>query len=348
VAGRAAARYNVSRRDALVGRPMRSKIPVILWAVLALAAVWLWQYRASSIGAVLADVPRGYTPRLDDPVAEGDRGRFLCVFAMGDFGTDDWRQRRVARAMEHVASDGGVDQVLLLGDLFYRHGVRSVDDPRWTSGFQEMYRGALLETTFRPALGNHDYDGNIEAVVAFAERDPRWAMEGRYYRFALPLPDDDGSADFFALDTVGMILDPADRAAQLEWLATGLGSSEARWKVVFGHHPIDSGGIHGGEPALVADLVPVLVRHEVDFYLAGHDHHLALMAPIDGVHPIVSGAGGKLRDAEWTDTTLFARAELGFCELLLGPDAAFVRFFDSAGDLLTSHRVAPRIAAASN
>jgi acid phosphatase len=174
-------------------------------------------------------------------------------------------------------------------------------------------------------------------------------MDARYYRFSLALPSSSsaaGSVDFFALDTVGMILYPDDRAGQLAWLRAGLEGSEATWKVVFGHHPIDSGGHHGGEPVLVEELVPVLAELAVDFYLSGHDHHMALMEPIEGVHPIIAGSGGKIRDAEWTPTTRFARTELGFCELLFGPREAFVRFRDSTGDLLYSQRVDARAAPA--
>ena len=50
----------------------------------------------------------------------------------------------------------------------------------------------------------------------------------------------------------------------------------------------------------MSDLVwPVMKRHGVDYYLAGHDHNLQHWVekdnPHGGVEHVISGAGGKSR-----------------------------------------------------
>lgn len=79
---------------------------------------------------------------------------------------------------------------------------------------------------------------------------------------------------------------------QLAWLDRALEDSDATWKIVYGHHPLY--GHHprrGHQLSMIERVEPILVRHGVDLYIAGHDHHTDLMKPIDGVHHITSGGG---------------------------------------------------------
>ena len=86
---------------------------------------------------------------------------------------------------------------------------------------------------------------------------------------------------------------PEDYRAQLEWLDQELAESTARWKIVYGHYPL-----YGHHPtrghlrAMIDRVEPLLVRHGVDLYIAGHDHLLDMMKPISGVHYVTSGGGG--------------------------------------------------------
>ena len=310
-------------------------LSVTLAILLSVGAVLF--YIEGRLGATFTGRPAEYVAALDSPKAETD---YLRILVAGDVGTDDWRQRRVGEAMEAMcALPGGVDQVLLLGDLFYDHGVTSVDDDRWRTGFREMYTGALAEVTFRPVSGNHDLDGNLDALVEYAKVDERWGMEGHHYSFARSLPGvASGEVTFFALDTTAMVVSEEAVETELAWLVRELEQCTSTWRVVFGHHPIDSGGRHGGESILVERLVPLLQEHGVDLYLAGHDHYQAHLLT-HGLQTIVSGAGGKVRDASWTPTTKFASARLGFSELLFSESEVYLRFYESDGELMYSKRV---------
>ncbi len=315
------------------------RILIVTLAILASAGAVLF-YRDGRLNATLTGRPAEYVAAMDQPAGETD---YLRILVAGDVGTDDWRQRRVSEAMEALcARPGGVDQVLLLGDLFYDHGVTSVDDDRWRSGFREMYTGGLNEVTFRPVSGNHDLDGNLDALVEYSKIDERWAMEGQHYSFVRPLPskagEPAGEVAFFALDTTAMVVSKEAVESELAWLAAELAQCTSTWRVVFAHHPIDSGGSHGGEPILIERLVPLLREERVDLYLAGHDHYQAHLET-KGLNEIVTGAGGKVRDASWTPTTRFASTKLGFTELLFSESEVYLRLYESSGELLYSKRV---------
>ncbi len=59
-------------------------------------------------------------------------------------------------------------------------------------------------------------------------------------------------SEFFALDTNEISV------AQTLWLKDELEKSRARWKLVYGHHPIYSAGTHGDNNGLIRTLLPLL------------------------------------------------------------------------------------------
>ncbi|MFN7926309.1 MAG: metallophosphoesterase, partial [Bryobacteraceae bacterium] len=118
-----------------------------------------------------------------------------------------------------------------------------------------------------------------------------------------------GPVRFIALDTDEGTTEsallfrlPIDRAfsqRQLDWIEKQLAASTEPWKIVYGHHPIFSSGMHGMEARprqLAARLLPILKRYKVDLYIAGHDHHMQHIEH-DGIQFFISGGGGReLRD----------------------------------------------------
>ncbi|HBB75469.1 MAG TPA: hypothetical protein DC048_13595, partial [Planctomycetaceae bacterium] len=53
-----------------------------------------------------------------------------------------------------------------------------------------------------------------------------------------------------------------------------LAGPRGRFTMVVGHHPVYSNGKHGDTEYLIRDWAPLLERHKVHVYLAGHDHDL--------------------------------------------------------------------------
>lgn len=279
------------------------------------------------------------------PVLAQDR-RPLSFLAIGDWGRQGERdQSAVASAMANAAEEVGSRFVLSAGDNFYPAGVQSVTDPNWKQSFEDVYTAASLQTPWFAALGNHDYRGKPKAQIAYSAMSHRWNMPSRYYRVqdAALTPD----LDVFVLDTTPMIEDLGEAVMrlswgrvsmpgphqQLAWLDAELGRSAAPWKVVVGHHPIRSGGRHGGSPALAQALEPLLERHGVQVYICGHDHALQHVK-VGPTHHVCSGAGASAGPVTAVQGTLFAAAQPGFAVFTLEGEAMQMGFRGADGKTL--------------
>jgi hypothetical protein len=139
------------------------------------------------------------------------------------------------------------------------------------------------------------------------------------------------------------------------WLEQSLRSSNARWKIVMGHHPLwSSAGSKFQQARVLRRLIlPTLCKY-ADMYLAGHEHTLELHtdscanavpgASLPPLPQIVSGAAAKQRPVNsWFMTyqarnnpelsTDYARGLLwGYMHLTLGTDDAAVRVFTTPND----------------
>lgn len=126
-----------------------------------------------------------------------------------------------------------------------------------------------------------------------------------------------------------------DYEAQLEWLDRALSRSDATWKIVVGHHPL--WGHHperGHQVTMIERVEPILVRHGVDVYVAGHDHHTDLMKPVGGVHYITSGggAGGDHPSPVLkTDESYYVQSGGGFTLYHVSPRELEVQVVDLEG-----------------
>ncbi|MGH9240458.1 MAG: metallophosphoesterase [Vicinamibacterales bacterium] len=205
------------------------------------------------------------------PSATLETVRFAVI---GDNGTGDQPEFDVARQMVASRAQMPFDFVLMLGDNLY--GRPSARD--FTDAFERPYK-PLLEAgvRFYAILGNHDAPDN--------RLYPRFGMDGRrYYTYVR------GNARFFGVDT-NMLDD-----AQLTWLENALKTSLERWKIVYFHHAIFSGGKrHGSNIELRVRLEPLFVRYGVNVVFSGHDHIYQRFKPQKGITYFVEGASGKLR-----------------------------------------------------
>jgi acid phosphatase len=244
---------------------------------------------------------------------------YVDIAAFGDQGSGEYGQRVVSESLSTYATDIPLDLVLLLGDNNYGGGFQSVNDYAWRILFEDMYDPARLNIPFYAVLGNHDYyNGDEDCEIDYTEHSSRWRMPSKYYSFKYTIPNETTEIEFFALETTPIhensTLGPSE-LAQLNWLATALSSSTARWKIVFGHHPIYSNGDHGGSERVRSAVEQILIDNGVDLYLAGHDHNLEILEPVNGVHYVVSGAGAGIRSYQHGDNTIYGASLLGFMAL---------------------------------
>jgi tartrate-resistant acid phosphatase type 5 len=246
----------------------------------------------------------------------------MRVLAFGDFGDGSEAQRTTALAMREAAREKPFDFGITLGDNFYKEGMASPIEPRWRSWWADLY--GPLGIRFYAVMGNHDWKlpDSPAAEILHADANDGWSMPSPYYTFRA------GPSQFFALDTNDV------SEAQLAWLDHELGQSTARWKIVFGHHPIYSAGHHGDTRRLIVKLLPLL-RNRADVYLCGHDHDLQHLQEDSGVHFFVAGGGGaETRPLHSDSRTIFGEAAHGFAILEADENTLTVQFVGADSTVL--------------
>lgn len=177
---------------------------------------------------------------------------------------------RTVRAAFRHAQDARF--ILHAGDLVNR----ASRDYEWAQWFKSVgFIHGMIPAI--PVAGNHEYDrlglpeDTTQRMLSIMWR-PQFTLpvveslpsvlhetvyEVRYHR----------DLHIFVLDTQGGLI-----AEQAAWLDERLSASDAQWRVVTMHHPTFSSGANRDNAERRELLLPVLLKHEVDLVLQGHDH----------------------------------------------------------------------------
>jgi hypothetical protein len=268
------------------------------------------------------------------------------LLALGDWGAGTPDQAAVAAAMKTYveAHNLELNAVLLLGDNFYVK-LDGVHDADWKRLFEEMYDPRRLAAPFYAVLGNHDHNHNRAQVeFDYARQNPRSRFKLPHHWYRVDLPANQPLVTLIALDSTADKLSKEQWAEQNRWLETELAKPRAAWTICFGHHPLFSDSVHGDSVKLQKDWGPAFKQHQIDFYLAGHDHVLEhLEIPNWPASFIISGGGGyETYEIERRDRAKFARSAHGFVHLQLTTGRAQVRFIDKDGHQLHVFERQPR------
>jgi len=78
---------------------------------------------------------------------------------------------------------------------------------------------------------------------------------------------------FVGYDSESLRHDKNNPEEMLSFMDTELDDSDADWKFLFGHHPAYSCGNYAGSGTIRNEVVPLMKKHGVDFYLTGHEHN---------------------------------------------------------------------------
>jgi tartrate-resistant acid phosphatase type 5 len=205
---------------------------------------------------------------------------------------------------------------ITVGDNFTPDEMHSMSDPRWKSCWEDLY--GLMGIRFYPTFGNHDWYHPDSPAAEILYSSSTWHMPSPYYTFTA------GPVQFFAIDTEDI------SKAQVDWLTHALDTSQARWKVVYGHFPpYFASPYRTSSPEVVRTLMPIL-KGRADVYFAGHYHSLEHLKPVDGVNLFISGGGGRPTypiDPN-SPVALFAKQEFGFAVIETDEHTFTVRFID--------------------
>ena len=288
----------------------------------------------------------------------------LVFFAIGDWGSGDTSQFRVARAMwQEYLKRAGTDSpprfVITTGDNLYgRLGFTlqfrntGSSDVDWESRFFAPNEELIARLPFMPSLGNHDGNETEDRGDLAAYLDNFFFpshVPARYYRFSYG-----GLADFFALDsTLNTETGPpraifAKGGDQHRWLLKNLAQSEVPWKIPYFHHPpFNAGPRHPAVAATLAHFMQAFQQHGVRVVFCGHEHNFQFTADTGatgGVRYVVTGAGGELRAADvrpamtaaniegWAPQLHFLVVEIQGNEMKITPTSFEpVKVFDRSG-----------------
>lgn len=254
---------------------------------------------------------------------KGDVTLYMCN-DMGRNGYYD--QKPIAELMGHMAETTGMECVLAVGDIHHFNGVASVNDPLWTTNYEQVYSHPELMLDWFPVLGNHEYRGNTQAVLDYGKVSRRWMMPARYYTKVF---DSKGTTvRIVFLDTTPLIdryrennskypdACKQDSQAQLRWLDSTLASAKEDWIIVVGHHPIyaQTSKAEYERTDMQRNLLPILHKYNnVSIYACGHIHnfqHIRMKG--DNIDYVVNSSASLARPVKAIDGTVFCSSADGF------------------------------------
>jgi predicted MPP superfamily phosphohydrolase len=277
---------------------------------------------------------------------------------LGDFGRNgEFHQKEVAAQMSKTASTIDANFIVTVGDNFYPNGVRSIQDPQWEKSFEDIYHQHSLHQDWHVCLGNHDYNGNIQAQIDYSKISRRWKLPSNYYKEIITL-EDGSKALLLFVDTTPFIksyyskgneieenVKRQDTVAQKIWIINNLKNSDYdfKWKIVVGHHPMYSGGKRKNNKDtkdIEKLFVPIFEEYKVDAYLCGHEHDLQVIKPKKRhTTQFLSGTGCEVRPTGITEGTLFSVSEPGFMTFSITPELILTQLVDANGKILFKHEI---------
>lgn len=248
-------------------------------------------------------------------------------YIVADVGRNGYfKQTAVAQHMGTLSESISPKFILSVGDCFHMGGVRSTQDPILKTNFEDVYSHPFLHCEWYPILGNHEYQGNTQAVIDYSLVSRRWVMPGRYYSKVFNVSDST-TLRIVAIDTPPIIEKyrkesekypdacKQNREQQIAWIDSVLKYSNATWNIVMGHHPILSEDTKSDSEKtdMIRYVKPLLEKYKVDFYISGHIHTMQhLQDTVSTVDYLVCPSGSLGRPALQNEHTKFVSADEGF------------------------------------
>ncbi len=243
------------------------------------------------------------------------------IVVFGDFGKGNPEQYAVGAAMGKYCQSKICDLAITTGDNFYPAGVSSVDDPKWKTHFEDPY--ASFDFLVYATVGNHDYDGSLQAQIDYSAKSKKWRFPALTY-FVPNLPE---NLSIYISDTIQFT------GNQVKDIKSNLCKKNG-WKMIFGHFPIYSTGRHGGSAQLTAELLPVIKECGIDTYVSGHDHDQEFFSDGD-TDFVVQGAGADTRpfpnaEKKENGNRKFGSTEPGFTIFEISEQKIHIEFYNTA------------------
>ena len=214
----------------------------------------------------------------------------FTFLAYGDTRTHQKKHKLLADEMAKDETDPRL--VLNVGDLV----TNGKETDEWLT-FSQAIKELGATTPYYSAIGNHEhnarkYYNNLALPEGGGQAGSEW------YSF------DYAGVHFIALDSnimAGKINNYVQNAVEKQdkWLKSDLeANKDAKWIVVFFHHPVYTSHPDSIYPQFEEIWVPLFDKYGVDLVLTGHNHIYERVLK-DGRNYIVTGGGGAPFDYKY-------------------------------------------------
>jgi len=267
---------------------------------------------------------------------------------LGDMGTGDDNQLRVAKSLKKLIDTENLQFVTGLGDNIYDCGATTVDDIQFVNKFEKPYSKIDNKIKFYMTLGNHDYGEHyckcqvedrellqIKYGQLSQKNGKKWYMPSRYYTFRR------GDIEFFALDANVDKQTRKEIDEQIRYMKPKIEKSTAKWKIAYGHQPWVSIGDHGNAPPKLQKYFNSLFGSGlIDIYMCGDDHNKQLIEKTlkdKKMILIVCGTGGRETDKPYNlenvdgenDDLQYFSSTYGIATIIENIDSLEIKFYDN-------------------
>jgi DNA repair exonuclease SbcCD nuclease subunit len=280
---------------------------------------------------------------------------FIVASDMGRRGESE--QQQIAGLMGRAVEEHNVDFMAIAGDPIHDEGVKSIDDEEWNLKIEYVYTAPSLHAIpWYVISGNHEYNGSVPAVLAYSDVSKRWNAPARYFTFTRRIGNSAENCLFLFIDTAPLIdryrEDPErsdagqqDIEAQLRFIESTLSLSDAKWKIVIGHHPVYAKTTKDlyERTDLQERVGKILESQGADFYICGHIHNFQHIKPTGKhVHYIVNSSASYSREVFETDEVegmLFGNPDPGYTLFTVLANSVKFSFINHTGQTVYEQTV---------
>ncbi|KAJ3067883.1 Tartrate-resistant acid phosphatase type 5 [Podochytrium sp. JEL0797] len=301
----------------------------------------------------------------------------IDYLVVGDWGNvaNLANMKNVAAAMDSWATQQNSSAVISLGDNFYGkagtlysyEGVQSVNDPKFTGLWSNVFNGPTLKNLpWWMILGNHDWYLKASQVYEMQYQNVNWNAPDFFYTKRVQV-DTGVWASFIFIETdlfqYGYAASKNDLAVnfamqgwnaasrtvekQLAWIDNALAqANNDQYVFVIGHHPDFDCGSDVTSSFNMTQVTGLINKWSASAYFSGHHHTMAYYYTNGGnTLQIQNGAGGNA-DAFCLPASKAPGQELpntfGFSHLNVNAQQATVDFITENNVVAFSASVGPR------
>lgn len=276
----------------------------------------------------------------------------INIIVLNDSGAKVDSQRvataEVAASIARIIKKNNISFIAIPGDIIHDNGVKSVDDPEWDYKVEQIFRKEkeLSSVPWYVVPGNHEYNGNPQAIIDYAKTKSWWKFSSLYYQVNKRIPRSKESVSFFFMDTFPMVESKAISKknipdgyldSQKSWADSVMKICDSKWKIVFGHHPVYA---HTNKKIseredMKRNLLPLLDKYCIDYYICGHIHNFQYIIPDDShTKYIVNTSGARIRIPQPIEGTVFCEGTVGFSVFSISENNIEFYFLNKNGDVI--------------